>query len=153
MVPPEMQFFHSSLSPLCPSLQNKTWSNAGYNYAPGKTDPCVAGKQQWNGYQYPGLITTHPTGTEVSQAPDSHPTPACSYLTPGSYPSHGSCTPRAQRSDRRLICPTPGSQSPVTRLILTQPSLAREFLPFPSKPQHLPPVPQHVLPQHVPSVL
>jgi len=24
----------------------------------------VNGKQQWGGYQYPGLITTHPTGTE-----------------------------------------------------------------------------------------
>lgn len=40
------------------------WSNAGYGYAPGKTVPCKNGKQQWDGYQYPGLITTHPTGTE-----------------------------------------------------------------------------------------
>ena len=44
--------------------QALAWSNAGYGYAPGKTVPCKNGKQQWDGYQYPGLITTHPTGTE-----------------------------------------------------------------------------------------
>ena len=63
------QFLFDSL-PL-PSLciaptsgQNLSWSNAGYSYAPGYTVPCVNGKQQWSGYEYPGLITQHPTGTE-----------------------------------------------------------------------------------------
>ncbi|KIZ05259.1 acetamidase/formamidase [Monoraphidium neglectum] len=35
-----------------------------YVFAPGVPAPCVAGKQQWTGYQYPGIITKHPTGTE-----------------------------------------------------------------------------------------
>ena len=26
--------------------------------------PCVNGMQTWQGYLYPGIITTHPTGTE-----------------------------------------------------------------------------------------
>lgn len=26
--------------------------------------PCTSGKQEFSGYQYPGLLTQHPTGTE-----------------------------------------------------------------------------------------
>ena len=26
--------------------------------------PCVNGTQTWTGYLYPGVITSHPTGTE-----------------------------------------------------------------------------------------
>jgi acetamidase/formamidase len=43
------------------------WSNPDYGYAPGKTVPCIDGKQQWYGYQMTGLITTHPTGTETTK--------------------------------------------------------------------------------------
>jgi len=33
-------------------------------FNPGVTVPCVNGTQTWRGYQFPGLITQHPTGTE-----------------------------------------------------------------------------------------
>ena len=34
------------------------------SFSPGVTVPCVGGFQNFTGYQYPGLITNHPTGTE-----------------------------------------------------------------------------------------
>lgn len=40
-----------------------SWDNSENNYG-GKIVPCEGGKQTWEGYYYPGLITTHPTGTE-----------------------------------------------------------------------------------------
>ncbi|PRW59935.1 acetamidase [Chlorella sorokiniana] len=40
-----------------------SWDNAERVYS-GKEVPCKAGEQTWEGYWYPGLITTHPTGTE-----------------------------------------------------------------------------------------
>lgn len=33
-------------------------------FSPGNTVPCVNGFQNFTGYQFPGLITQHPTGTE-----------------------------------------------------------------------------------------
>jgi hypothetical protein len=30
----------------------------------GVSVPCVGGRQQFEGYAYPGLLTQHPTGTE-----------------------------------------------------------------------------------------
>ena len=32
--------------------------------AEGNVVPCENGTQTWKGYWYPGLITSHPTGTE-----------------------------------------------------------------------------------------
>eukprot|EP01024_Parvocaulis_polyphysoides_P034568 TRINITY_DN30620_c0_g1_i1.p1 TRINITY_DN30620_c0_g1~~TRINITY_DN30620_c0_g1_i1.p1 ORF type:complete len:492 (-),score=88.47 TRINITY_DN30620_c0_g1_i1:208-1683(-) len=43
------------------------WQNREYVYdgaPPFDGVPCTAGIQQWTGIYYPGLITTHPTGTE-----------------------------------------------------------------------------------------
>jgi len=34
------------------------------SFSPGVNVPCVNGFQNFTGYQYPGLITNHPTGTE-----------------------------------------------------------------------------------------
>ena len=34
------------------------------SFSPGVTVPCVGGFQNFTGYEYPGLITNHPTGTE-----------------------------------------------------------------------------------------
>lgn len=34
------------------------------NFNPGISVACVNGFQNFTGYQYPGLITNHPTGTE-----------------------------------------------------------------------------------------
>lgn len=33
-------------------------------FSPGISVPCINGTQTFTGYQYPGLITNHPTGTE-----------------------------------------------------------------------------------------
>jgi len=39
------------------------WSNPKSLFS-GHTIPCQAGNQTWPGYYYPGIITSHPTGTE-----------------------------------------------------------------------------------------
>ncbi len=36
----------------------------GNTFGPGVSVPCVNGVQTWHGYEFPGLITQHPTGTE-----------------------------------------------------------------------------------------
>ncbi|KAL4425547.1 hypothetical protein ABPG75_009563 [Micractinium tetrahymenae] len=41
----------------------KNWSNSGRMYS-GHEVPCTNGTQTWPGYYYPGVITSHPTGTE-----------------------------------------------------------------------------------------
>ena len=39
-------------------------TNVNSSYSPGVGVPCVGGKQTWTGYQFPGLVTVHPTGNE-----------------------------------------------------------------------------------------
>lgn len=40
------------------------WNNTGRTYRYATPVPCINGTQTWPEYLYPGIITTHPTGTE-----------------------------------------------------------------------------------------
>ncbi|GAB4813976.1 hypothetical protein N2152v2_001022 [Parachlorella kessleri] len=60
------------------------WENPGRSYR-NRHVPCEGGNQTWSGYYYPGIITTHPTGTEdesvrgePSKARPQPPLPLCS---------------------------------------------------------------------------
>lgn len=39
-------------------------NNTAYTYTPGVTVDCLNGTQTWEEFYYPGVITSHPTGTE-----------------------------------------------------------------------------------------
>jgi hypothetical protein len=50
---------------------NVEWSAEDDIYS-GFEVPCENGTQTWEGYYYPGLITTHPTGTEDTSIRGEH---------------------------------------------------------------------------------
>lgn len=45
------------------ATSNIEWSNANNTYS-GRDVPCTQGEQLWSEMYYPGVLTTHPTGTE-----------------------------------------------------------------------------------------